>query len=167
MQEVQTTTYKIVLGISDPGHSLVVERIVHEHPRFVAATIVPNAMTALDAVSHLHPPVVLFSDDSPGVSGTEVLPDMFESSPETIIIMLANGPDTAYLRHHEEIFHAVTLENPTSIVDSLDAAADFLDHPEAAGSLDGPTRRRHDRRVRQDWTQVFAERRGNLRRHDL
>ena len=164
MSDVDTTTYQIVLGIADPGHSIVVERLVESHPRFSAEIILANAMTTLEAVTKLQPPLVLLGDDSPGVRGSEVVEDMFQASPNTIIVMLATGTDPSYLRRHQAVFQAVTIMNPAGITASLDAALDYLDHPEDAESINGPTRRRNDRRLQQDWSKVFAERRENPRR---
>lgn len=164
MSDVETTTYEIVLGIADPGHSAVVERIVEKHPRYHAEIIASNAMTTFDAVRQLKPAVVLLADDSPGIRGSDVISDMFAASPATIIIMLATGTDPSYLRVHQEVFQAVTIMNPGGISAALDSALDYLDHPESAEAVDGPTRRRTDRRLFQDWSKVFAERRQNGRR---
>lgn len=164
MSELEIATYEIVLGIADPGHSSVVERLVDKHPRFAAGIILGNAIATLEAVGKLQPPLVLLADDSPGIRGSEVIEDMFQASPHTIIVMLATGTDPSYLRQHEAVFQAVTIMNPAGITDSLDAALDYLDHPDDAESIDGPTRRRTDRRLHQDWSQVFAERRENSRR---
>jgi chemotaxis response regulator CheB len=164
MADDARTTYQIVVGIADPGHSLVVERLVEKHPRFEAELILANAMTTLGAVRRIQPPIVLLGDDSPGVLGSEVIEDMFQASPGTIIIMMGTGKDPSYLRQHEAVFQAVTIMNPAGITRSLDAALDYLDDPEGTESIDGPTRRRNERRARQDWSQVFAERRENSRR---
>lgn len=164
MSEDHATTFRIVLGVADPGHSIVVEGLVEKHPRFEPEIILGNAMTTLDAVRQLQPDVVILADDSPGVRGSEVIADMFEASPGTIIIMLASGTDPSYLRQHQAVFQAVTIMNPAGITASLDAALDYLDDPGGAESVNGPTRRRSDRRLRQDWSQVFAERREGSRR---
>ena len=164
MSDVDTTTYQIVVGIADPGHAIVVERLVEEHPRFEAESILGNAMTTLEAVRRLKPPLVILADDSPGVRGSEVIEDMFQASPATIIVMMAIGTDPSYLRQHEAVFQAVTIMDPAGITASLDAAVDYLDDPDGTESVDGPTRRRTDRRARQDWSQVFAERRDHSRR---
>ncbi len=164
MSDVDTTTYQIVLGIADPGHSLVVERLVENHPRFEAESILGNAMTTLEAVRRLKPPLVILADDSPGVRGSDVIEDMFNASPDTIIVMLASGTDPSYLRQYQAVFQAVTIMNPAGITASLDAAVEYLDDPDGAESVDGPTRRRTDRRALQDWSQVFAERRDHSRR---
>jgi DNA-binding NarL/FixJ family response regulator len=164
MSDVATTTYEIVIGIADPGHAAVVERIIDKHARVATGFTASNAMMTFDAVRQFRPPLVLFADDSPGVRGTEVVRDMFQASPDTIIIMLATGSDAAYLRVYEEVFQAVTIMNPSGIKDALDSALEYLDNPEAAETADGPSRRKHDRRLQQDWSQVFAERREDGRR---
>lgn len=164
MSDVATTTYEIVVGIADPGQAAVVDRIISKHPRLTTGLAASNAMMTLEVVTRLRPPLVLFSDDSPGVRGSDVVEDIFRASPETMIIMLASGTDTSYLRVHPEIFQAVTIMNPGGIHDALDSAIEYLDDPQAAETVDGPTRRKHDRRLLQDWSQVFAERRADSRR---
>lgn len=154
----------MVLGIADPGNSYVVEQIVEKHPRLKAGLIASNAMMTLEAVSQLKPALVLMADDSPGTRGVDVIADMFAASPDTIIIMLAAGSDPAYLRQHPEVFQAVTIMNPAGIKDALASAIEYLDNPDAVESVDGPTRRKSDRRIRQEWSKVFAERRDARRR---
>ncbi len=159
-----TTTYEIVIGIADPSQSGVVERIVEHHERLEQGAMASNAMMTAEVVSQLKPPLVILADDSPGIRGSDVIKEMFEASPQTMIIMLAAGSDPSYLRVHQEVFQAVTIMNPAGIRDALDSAIEYLDSPEEAESVDGPSRRKHDRRLRQDWSQVFAERREAQRR---
>lgn len=164
MSDVVTTTYEIVVGIADPSQSRVVERIIENHPRLEPGLVASNAMMTAEAVSKLKPDLVLMGDDSPGIRGSDVIKDMFQASPRTMIIVLAAGSDPSYLRVHPEIFQAVTIMNPAGIKDALDSAIEYLDDPEATEDMDGPTRRRHERREHQDWSQVFAERRDDERR---
>ena len=74
---------------------------------------------------------------------------------------MTTGGDPGELERRDEVASAVRDHDMDALVEALDSTAAFLDHPE----LEQPERRRHaERRVHQDWTKVFAERRVEVRR---
>lgn len=153
-------TFTAVIAISDPGAAVAARHLVQRHPRFEIVREVPNAVMAIESCRILRPDVVLIADDSPGLRGSEVLGEIRAESPRTAIFLLATH-DASYLRSVERIFMAVSLEEPAAITAGLDALAEARDNPEQARP---PNRRRGDRRAKQDWTKVFAERRARHRR---
>lgn len=153
-------TYTAVIAISDPGAAVAARHLVQRHPRFEIVREVPNAVMAIETCRMLHPDVLLIADDSPGLRGSEVLGEIRAESPTTAIFLLATH-DADYLRRVPRIFMAVSLEDPAAISSGLDSLADGKDNPTDARP---PNRRRNDRRTKQDWTKVFAERRAADRR---
>jgi len=115
---------------------------------------------AIDACEVLKPNLLLIAEDSPGLRGSEVLGEVRHASPETQVILLATY-DATYLQNSEHVFVSASLSVPDSITDALDAVAEALDDPTHESV---PERRRTERRVKQDWTKVFAERRTSVGR---
>ncbi len=152
--------YAVVIAISDPGAGVAARQLVQKHPRFEISREVPNAVMAIDACTVLQPDLLLIADDSPGLRGTEVLGEIRLNSPDTKVVLVATY-DASYLRDSEHAFVAATIAVPESITDALDAIAETFDNPEAHST---PERRRTDRRIKQDWSKVFAERRDSGRR---
>ncbi len=147
--------FTVVIAISDPGASVAARHLVQHHGRFEIVREVPNAVMSIDACTVLKPDLLVIADDSPGLRGTEVLGEVRHNSPETQVLMVATY-DASYLRNSEHDLVTATIAVPESIHDALDAVADAFDSPE---EFTVPERRRTNRRIMQDWSKVFAERR--------
>ncbi len=161
--ENSQTRHTVVLGVADPMAAAHLRRQLLDHPRFTLVATAHNAVQTLYAVEETHPAVVLMADDSPGLRGREVLGDIAAASPGTYVIITTPG-DPKVLANEPAVMSAIPERDIEAIYVALDQLADFLDQP----STDGPERRMSpDRRLHQDWTKVFAERRGGARRNDL
>ncbi|MFW2380898.1 MAG: hypothetical protein ACN4GZ_03995 [Acidimicrobiales bacterium] len=156
----QKDVYTAVLAISDPGACVAARYLVQKHERYEILREVPNAVMAIDACEILKPDVLLIADDSPGLRGTEVLGEIRLHSPNTKVILIATY-DASYLQDSEHAFVSATIAVPESITEALNAVAEVIEDPDSSGV---PERRRTDRRLKQDWTKVFAERRADSRR---
>ncbi|MGH1502575.1 MAG: hypothetical protein ACRBI6_03410 [Acidimicrobiales bacterium] len=153
-------SYRMVVGIADPLQSQVVERVASGHPRFEVVATAPNAVMTVDVARQTLPDVVVLADLSPGTPGRQMLSALAEAVPRALVIMTTGG-DPGELERRNEVASAVRDHDMDALTEALDSTAAFLDHPE----LDQPERRRHaERRVHQDWTKVFAERRVEVRR---
>lgn len=153
-------TYRMVVGIADRMQSQIVERTANRHERFEVVATAPNAVMTVDVAIQTRPDVIVLADLSPGTPGRQVLGSLSASIPRALVIMTTSG-DPAELERRDEVASAVHDHDLEALVEALDSTAAFLDHPE----LDRPDRRRHaERRVHQDWTKVFAERRVEIRR---
>lgn len=154
--------HRVVLGVADPMAAAHLRRQLMDHPRFDLVATAHNAVQTLYAVEETHPNVVLMADDSPGLRGREVLADIAAASPETYVIITTPG-DPKALANEPAVASAVVESDMYGIYAALDQLAAFLDLPTA----DTPNRRTsNDRRMHQDWTKVFAERRESPRRAD-
>ncbi len=153
--DTDTRVFTVVIAISDPGASVAARHLVQHHGRYEIVREVPNAVMSIDACTVLKPDLLVIADDSPGLRGTEVLGEIRHNSPDTQVLMVATY-DATYLRNSDHDVVAATIAVPETINDALDAIADAFDSPE---QFSVPERRRTDRRVKQDWTKVFAERR--------
>lgn len=149
------SAFTVVIAISDPGASVAARQLVQRHGRFEIVREVANAVLSIDACAVLKPDLLIIADDSPGLRGTEVLGEVRHNSPDTQVLMVATY-DASYLRNSDFNLVAATIAVPESISDALDAVADAFDSPE---EFTVPERRRTDRRTKQDWSKVFAERR--------
>ena len=147
--------FTVVIAISDPGASVAARHLVQHHGRYEIVREVTNAVMSIDACTVLQPDLLVIADDSPGLRGTEVLGEVRHNSPGTQVLMVATY-DATYLRNSDHDVVAATIAVPESINDALDAIADAFDSPE---DFTVPERRRTDRRLKQDWSKVFAERR--------
>lgn len=154
--------HTVVLGVADAMAAAHLRRQLIDHPRFDLVATAHNAVQTLYAVEETLASVVLMADDSPGLRGREVLGDIAAASPETYVIITTPG-DPAALADEPGVASALTDTDVVGIYEALDQLADFLDRPKA----DTPERRASaDRRLHQDWTKVFAERRSTPRRSD-
>ena len=160
--ETGETMYTAVIGVADPVAASVVKRLVVEHPRFEAVSVATNALLTVEAAGLLKPHLVLLADDSPGLRGSEVVGEIRHESPGCQVVMIAAGYDPSYLRAVEGVFSAISITDPTSLTTVLDSTAEYFDHPEQ----EEPERRLLDRRVAQDWSKVFSERRAGGRRDE-
>jgi DNA-binding NarL/FixJ family response regulator len=156
------TSYTVVIAMPDPGAAVALRQIVQRHPRFDVMREVPNAVMALEACRVLRPDLAIVGDDSPGLRGRDVVDEIRRESPWTRVILVATY-DANYLRDVEQVYLAVSIGNPELIESGLDSLAEALDNPEVAKR---PERRRTSRRLKQDWTKVFAERRAQGRRNE-
>ncbi|NNF55950.1 MAG: response regulator transcription factor [Acidimicrobiales bacterium] len=155
-----SNVYTAVIAISDPGAAVAARQIVHKHGQFEIVREVPNAVMAVDSCRILRPDLLVLGDDSPGLRGSEVVGEIRHESPDTHIVMIATY-DPKHLKSIPEVYLAVSLSDPDSLADALSAVATVKEHPEAVAA---PERRRIDRRLKQDWSKVFAERRRDGRR---
>lgn len=160
VMEFQKDVYTAVVAVSEPGASVAARHLVKTHERYEIVREVANAVMAIDACRILKPDLLLLADDSPGLRGTEVLSEIRQLSPHTIVILVATY-DATYLQDSEHTFVSATIAVPESITQALSAVAEVLDDPETSAT---PERRRTDRRLKQDWNKVFAERRASGRR---
>ena len=152
--------YTAVIAISEPGACVAARYLVQQHDRYEIVREVPNAVMAIDACGVLKPDLLLIADDSPGLRGSEVLGEIRHLSPDTRVVLVATY-DASYLSDSEHAFVSATIAVPESITEALNAVAEVIDDPDKAAV---PERRRNDRRQKQDWTKVFAERRNASRR---
>lgn len=152
--------YTAIIAIADAGARVAARYLVQQHDRYEIVREVPNAVMAIDACQILKPNLLLIADDSPGLRGTEVLGEIKHLSPDTNVILVATY-DASYLRDSEHTFIPATIAVPESITEALSVVAAAIDDPETGAALE---RRRTDRRLMQDWTKVFAERRSAGRR---
>ncbi len=151
--------YRVVLGIADPHQAVVVRREIDRHPRFEVVRDAPNAVLTLDSATKLQPDVVILSDLSPGIQGRDVIDELAECAPDArVIITVASELEVA--SGATNVMHEVNDHDPAAMVVALDSTADALDSP--VGQVE---RRTHvERRLSQDWTKVFSERRVTVRR---
>lgn len=155
-------THTVVLGVADAMAAAHLRRQLIDHPRFELVATAHNAVQTLYAVEETLASVVLMADDSPGLRGREVLGDIAAASPDTYVIITTPG-DPAALADEPGVATALPDTDVEGIHQALDQLADFLDLPKD----DTPERRASvDRRLLQDWTKVFAERRNTSRRAD-
>ncbi len=153
------TTYTVVLGIADPHQAMVIQREIDRHPRFTVVQDAPNAVLTVDSATQLQPDLVILSDLSPGVQGRHVLGDLeFRVPSARVIITVAGDPSIA--KDAANVAYAIDDHDPAAMLKALDSTAESFDHP------DEQPERRHsfDRRLHQDWTKVFSERRVSVRR---
>lgn len=152
--------HTVVLGVADPMAAAHLRRQLMDHPRFELVATARNAVQTLYAVEETHASVVLMADDSPGLRGREVLADIAATSPESYVIITTPG-DPRALANEPAVASAVLENDIYGIYAALDQLAAFLDLPKS----ETPNRRTsNDRRMHQDWTKVFAERRESPRR---
>lgn len=154
-------THSLIMGINDPLAAAHTRRQIEDHDRFELMAVADNAVQTLQLIELHKPSVALLADTSPGLRGREVLADIAASSPNTLVIITTPG-DPAALAGQPAVAESLAEADTRAVVNALDSLADFLDNPLAD---DLPDRRRvPDRRLIQDWTQVFAERRVTVRR---
>jgi chemotaxis response regulator CheB len=154
-------THTLVLGIADAMAAAHLRRQISDHPRFDLVGTADNAVKTLYLVEDTKPAVVLMADDSPGLRGRDVLADIAAVSRDTLVIITTPGDPDA-LRGKPGVAESVHCNDIDAIHFALDNLADFLDHPP---TRQGPNRRHFDdRRIAQDWSKVFAERRLVARR---
>lgn len=153
--------YNLVLGIADAMNAAHLLHQIEFHPRFKLVGTADNAIKTLYLIEQEKPAVALISDDSPGVRGRDVLTDIASTSPKTLVIITTPG-DPRVLRGQPAVAESVHQNDVEAINSALHNLADFLDDPVVD---QGPERRHYsDRRIQQDWSQVFAERRTSVRR---
>ncbi len=152
--------HTVVLGVADPLAAAHLRRQLINHPRFELIATAHNAVQTLYAVEETHASVVLMADDSPGLRGREVLADIAAASPDTYVIITTPG-DPAVLVNEPGVASAVFENDVYGIYAALDQLADFLELPKAEIH---ERRASQDRRLHQDWSKVFAERRAAARR---
>lgn len=157
----QGEIHTLILGVADHMAAAHIRKLVEEHPRLDLIGVADNAVKTLHMATEDKPAVVLLADSSPGLRGREVLAAIAEASPNTLVIITTPG-DPKALMGQPGVAESVPEHDTEAIVAALDSLASFLDNPVTD---DGPDRRhRLDRRLQQDWSQVFAERRVSTRR---
>ena len=131
-------------------------RLISEHPRFDLIGLTDTAVATLFMVQAQKPAVVLIADESPGLQGRDVLAEMAEQSPNSLVIITTPGEPEA-LAGRPGVAQAVSQSDVDAILAALNSLADFLDDP---GTFSIAERRGNDdRRRHQNWSKVFAERR--------
>ncbi len=157
--------HTVVLGIADPMAAAHLRRLISEHPRFDLIGLTDTAVSTLFAVQARKPAVVLMADESPGLRGRDVLAEMAEASPNSLVIITTPGEASALIGR-PGVAQAVSQSDLDAILSALTSLADFLDDPDRFSTAE--RRGVQDRRHYQDWTKVFAERRARPRRelHD-
>ncbi len=153
--------YRMVFGIADHQQAMLLEREVDAHPRFEIANVAANAILTVDLAEKIQPDVILLSDLSPGTPGRQVLADLARVAPNALVIITTGG-DPRHLEDRVEVVKAIGEYDVDALKRALDATAVFLDTPDHG---DRPERRSQaERRIQQDWTKVFSERRVQTRR---
>jgi chemotaxis response regulator CheB len=156
-----TNVHSLVLGIADPAGSAHLRRLIASHARFELVGLADTAVATMQLVERLEPSVVLLADESPGLRGRDVLAEIAQSSPDSLVIITTPG-DPEALIGRPAVAESVAEHDLDAVVTALTSLADFLDDPD--GWAVAERRCRADRRQIQDWTQVFAERRREDRR---
>lgn len=158
--------YRTVVGVSNPATAQLIDLDLESSERFTRVGVASNAVLALELVQRLQPDVLILTDSGPGIRGRELVPEMLEAVPELVIILLVDGAHDLYAP-----VEGVNFLAPDGDLDEIDEALThalhLLDSPRSRGSQasDRPNRRTGlERRLRQDWAKVFAERRTNERR---
>lgn len=152
--------YSMVFGIAEVSQALLLQAEVRKHPRFEIANVAVNAVLTVGLAQQLQPDVILLSDLSPGTPGRQVLEDLSIVAPRALVIITTGG-DPRDLESRAEVAYAVGEYDVDALHRALDSTVAYLDSPED----EQPERRvQAERRVMQDWTQVFAERRVSVRR---
>lgn len=151
--------FTVVLGIADPHQASIMRREIDRHPRFDVIRDAPNAVLTLDSAATLQPDLVILSDLSPGVQGREILGDLEQDAPKANVIVTIAG-DPTVIGNAANVTHTVHDHDPEAMRTALDSTAEALDHP----AEQTERRVQRDRRLLQDWTQVFSERRVTVRR---
>lgn len=150
--------YRVVMGISDSMLSSSVSRVVSQHPRFQIAATAPNSVMTLSAAEAAQPEVIIVSELSPGTPASALLDDMAAIASRPLLILTV-----PYERPEETRPDFVVGDHDLdALVSALDSTASLLDNP----GQPIERRQRADRRVAQDWSKVFAERRVSVRRAD-
>ncbi len=156
----EANPYRAIIASADPRAMTMLESLAGGHHAWTVVNSCPNAVFALDAATRYEPDLVLMTDEMPGLSGADAVPELHRLVPKTEVILIALGHSTDHLRRDARVFDAVSIHRSGRVVQALDALAHFLDHP-----ADGrPERRNRDRRQIQDWSKVWRERRSELRR---
>lgn len=153
--------HSVVLGVADSMAAAHLRRLINDHPRFELAGLADTAVSTLYMVDASKPAVVLMADDSPGLRGRDVLAEMAQCSPESLVIITTPGEPEALIGQ-PGVAEAVAQNDLDAIVSALDALAAFLDNPSSVSVAE--RRAGQDRRLFQDWSKVFAERRAGSRR---
>ncbi len=153
--------HTVVLGINHPQQAAVMRQEIERHPRFDVVREAPNAIMTHDVAIQVQPEVIIFSDASPGTPGRAVLADLKKDVPGVkVIITVTEDPDAVLDAGPADA--AVNEYDPVAMQRALDSTAEALSSAEE--QLD--RRKSMDRRMKQDWSVVFAERRISVRRSD-
>lgn len=155
--------YSVVLGLSEPAQMRVFTSELGRHGRFEILNKAPNAILTVELASKLQPDVIILSDLSQGTPGRHVLPDLARLAPHAKVIITVADHEAAFdgseTHASVRVIHDHDLD---ALRTALDSTVGMLDHPEAAVER----RKQVERRVAQDWTKVFSERRVEMRRGD-
>lgn len=157
----EPAVYTVVLGIANARLSSILKGQVDRHEQFSVVNSAPNAVLTVDLAARLTPDVIVLSDQSPGIPGRQVIDDLVAYSPDSLIIMTTGG-DAKALAAIPDVAHAVHSDDTEAMQRALDSTAALL----LGGETDLSVERRSsmERRVSQDWTKVFSERRVLVRR---
>lgn len=144
------------MGISDTMFANYAGAAIDQHPRFEIVGTASNSIMTQTIAEQTQPDVIILSDQSPGTPGSAILGDLAAIGSRPLIILTTadesgerSGPD-----------FVVPDRDFDALNQALDSTAAYLDNP-----TEQPDRRGGgDRRIEQDWSKVFAERRVNIRR---
>ena len=151
--------YRLVLGISDAQLSSYTASAIDNHSRFEIVATEYNAVLTQTAAGQTQPDVILLSDHSPGIRGSALLGELASIASNPLVILTISGDDLD-IEGEIKPTYAIADHDFEGLRVALDSTAALLDNPH-----EQPERRGgDDRRVEQDWSKVFAERRVSVRR---
>ncbi len=153
--------HSIVLGIADPPTMTHARQLIECNARYELVGLAETAVLTAQLVGRIRPAVVLMADGSPGSSGRDVLGELARRSPNSLVVITTAGAPEA-LQGQPGVAEVVRDRDYEAIQAALTSIADFLDDPAAWGVVERRTLA--ERRQRQDWGKVFAERRMSERR---
>jgi|GEM_PF-7056566 len=152
--------FSVVIGAFDTFLRRALEETVATHPDFRSVVSVANAIQTVEVARTCHVDAVILVDESPGLKGREVLDQLAAVSPEVRVLIMSTG-DLDVLVSHPNVSTASASGDFTSVANGLTSLARWLSNPSPA-AID--RRGRVDRRLSQDWSKTFAQRRHSGRR---
>lgn len=153
--------HTIVIGAADPVTRSYLRRLVADRPSLRLRGEAETAVTALYMAASMKPQLVVLADESPGIRGRDVVREIVQDSGGALVVLLVDGDPSA------AAFDGVTRVLRYDDLDGVGRALDDLIHHVESPAAAGPPERRsrgRDRRVKQDWSKVFAECRSGDRR---
>ncbi len=156
---MSTETYSVVLGLSQPPQARSFVTELERRQRLKLLQTVENAVLTVEMAIRFQPNIIILSDLSQGTPGRYVLPDLARLVPDTLVILTVPHIDAASI-DPDLVLRVIQDRDVDALHNALDVAVSTLDNPDAPVEA----RARVDRRVKQDWTKVFAERRQEPRR---
>jgi chemotaxis response regulator CheB len=124
---------------------------------FEVAAEAANVLDVLREVPYLHPQVVVLTIDSIGMNPLEIIAELRDGDEQPEIVVVAH--DTSSREHARSVgaFDVVEQGDADQLLGVLGEIREIVETGERRRSTDRRTGR--DRRVRQDWSKVTAQRR--------